>query len=73
MVALAANKQGPGSDESYVRSGSGRHYLMINSGNITNVAPPDHPPLHTCMLRRFAALLPVIALRHTQRRPPLEK
>lgn len=34
MVTLAANKQGPGADESYVRSPPGPHYLMINSGNI---------------------------------------
>jgi hypothetical protein len=34
MVTLAANKQGPGSDVSYVRSAPGKHYLMINSANI---------------------------------------
>jgi hypothetical protein len=34
LVTLAANKQGTGSDVSYVRSTPGRHYLMINSGNV---------------------------------------
>lgn len=34
LVTLAANKQGTGSDTSYVRSAPGRHYLMINSGNV---------------------------------------
>ncbi len=34
MVAVAANKQGPGSDVSYVRSDPGDHYLMLNSANI---------------------------------------
>lgn len=33
MVSLAANKQGVGEDVSYVRS-FGKHYLMINSGNV---------------------------------------
>jgi len=34
MVSLAANKQGTGSDVSYVRAAPGRFYLMINSGNL---------------------------------------
>jgi hypothetical protein len=34
LVTLAANKQGVGKDVSYVRSGPGKHYLMINSGNV---------------------------------------
>ena len=33
-MTLAANKQGTGEDVSYVRSGPGRHYLKINSGNV---------------------------------------
>jgi hypothetical protein len=34
VVSLAANKQGPGKDVSYVRAPAGPHYLMINSANI---------------------------------------
>jgi hypothetical protein len=34
MVTLAGNKQGTGSDVSYVRNPPGRYYLMINSGNV---------------------------------------
>jgi hypothetical protein len=34
MVSMAANKQGPGEDVSYVRSGPGTHYLQISSANI---------------------------------------
>lgn len=34
MVSLAGNKQGPGSDVSYVKEGPGRYYLEINSANI---------------------------------------
>lgn len=34
MVSLAANKQGPGQDVSYVRAPPGRYYLKINSANI---------------------------------------
>jgi hypothetical protein len=33
LVSLAANKQGTGSDTSYVR-GRGRFYLKINSANV---------------------------------------
>lgn len=33
LVSLAANKQGTGSDTSYVRS-AGKHYLQINSANV---------------------------------------
>ena len=33
MVSLAANRQGPGRDVSYVR-GKGRFHLMLNSANI---------------------------------------
>lgn len=34
MVTLAANKQGPGSDTTYVRAAPGAYYIMINSANI---------------------------------------
>ena len=34
LVTLAANKQGTGSDISYVRSARGRHYLTMNSANV---------------------------------------
>jgi hypothetical protein len=34
LVSLAANKQGPGNDVSYVRTPAGPHYIQINSGNI---------------------------------------
>ena len=34
LVTLAANKQGTGSDTSYVRGKPGRYYLTINSGNV---------------------------------------
>jgi hypothetical protein len=34
LVTLAANKQGIGSDVSYVRGNPGRYYLAINSGNV---------------------------------------
>jgi len=34
MVNLAANKQGPGDDVSYIRAAPGPFYLKINSGNI---------------------------------------
>jgi hypothetical protein len=33
LVTLAANKQGPGSDTSYVRDAPGQFYLSINSAN----------------------------------------
>lgn len=34
LVTLAANKQGTGSDVTYVRSVPGRFYLTLNSGNV---------------------------------------
>lgn len=34
LVTLAANKQGTGSDVTYVRAPPGRYYLTINSGNV---------------------------------------
>jgi hypothetical protein len=34
VVSIAANKQGPGQDVSYIHSPSGRYYVMINSANI---------------------------------------
>lgn len=35
LVSLAANQMGAGKDVSHVRSGPGRHYLKINSANVT--------------------------------------
>lgn len=34
LVELAANKVGPGADVSYVQSGPGEYYLMVNSANL---------------------------------------
>jgi len=34
LASLAANKQGVGSDTSYVRGPAGKYYLEINSGNV---------------------------------------
>jgi hypothetical protein len=34
LITLAANKQGIGDDVSYVRSGPGRFYVVMNSGNV---------------------------------------
>jgi len=34
LVTLTANKQGVGSDTSYVRTGPGKHYLMMSSANM---------------------------------------